>query len=62
MGYWGRGADTFDIAAALGATNHTVESYYSRILIKLDLNGMHELRRHAIVHLQKHIVLFVFSS
>jgi DNA-binding NarL/FixJ family response regulator len=50
----GQGADTFDIAAALGITNRTVESYYSRILIKLDLNGMHELRRHAIAHPQKH--------
>jgi DNA-binding NarL/FixJ family response regulator len=49
----GQGADTFDIAAALGITNHTVESYYSRILIKLDLNGMHELRRRAIAHFQK---------
>jgi DNA-binding NarL/FixJ family response regulator len=50
----GRGADTFDIAAALGITNHTVESYYSRLLVKLELNGMHELRRHAIAHLQTH--------
>ncbi len=50
----GKGADTSDIAAALRITNRTVESYYSRILIKLDLNGMHELRRHAIAHLQKH--------
>jgi two-component system invasion response regulator UvrY len=50
----GEGADTFDIAAALHISNHTVESYYSRILIKLDLNGMDELRRRAIAHLQKH--------
>jgi DNA-binding NarL/FixJ family response regulator len=50
----GQGADTLDIAAALGITSHTVESYYSRILIKLELNGMHELRRHAIAHMQKH--------
>lgn len=50
----GEGADTFDIAAALHVSNHTVESFYSRILIKLELNGMHELRRHAIAHLQKH--------
>ncbi|HEX8925998.1 MAG TPA: response regulator transcription factor [Terriglobales bacterium] len=49
----GQGADTFDIAIALDITNRTVESYYSRILIKLGLNGMHELRRHAIAHLQK---------
>jgi DNA-binding NarL/FixJ family response regulator len=51
----GQGADTFDIAAALGITNHTVESYYSRILIKLDLNGMHELRRRAIAHFQRQV-------
>jgi DNA-binding NarL/FixJ family response regulator len=50
----GQGADTFDIAAALHISSRTVESYYSRILIKLGLNGMHELRRHAIAHLQKH--------
>jgi len=35
-------------------SNHTVESYYSRILIKMDFSGMHELRRHALAHLQKH--------
>jgi DNA-binding NarL/FixJ family response regulator len=50
------GADAFDIAAALGVTNHTVESYYSRILVKLNLTGMHDLRRRAIAHLQKHTV------
>jgi two-component system, NarL family, invasion response regulator UvrY len=53
-GLLGHGADTFDIAAALHISNHTVESYYSRILVKLDLPGMHALRRHAIAHLQKH--------
>ena len=51
----GQGADTFDIGAALKVSSHTVESYYSRILIKMDLRGMHELRRHAIAHLQTHI-------
>lgn len=50
----GQGADTLDIAAALHISSHTVESYYSRILVKLDLNGMYELRRHAIARLQKH--------
>ncbi len=49
----GEGADTLDIAAALRVSNHTVESYYERIKVKLKLNGMHELRRHAISHLQK---------
>ncbi len=48
----GQGVDTCDIATALGITNHTVESYYSRILIKLGLTGMYELRRHAIAGLQ----------
>jgi DNA-binding NarL/FixJ family response regulator len=50
----GQGADTLDIAAALHISNHTVESYYSRILVKLELTGMYELRRHAIARLQKH--------
>jgi len=49
----GRGADIFDIAADLHVSTHTVESYYTRVLLKLDLNGMHELRRHAIAHFQK---------
>ena len=50
----GQGADTSDIAAALGITTHTAESYYSRILVKLNLKGMYELRRQAIARLQKH--------
>jgi DNA-binding NarL/FixJ family response regulator len=50
----GRGEDIFDIAAALRISHHTVETYYGRILVKLNLNGMHELRRHAIDYLQKH--------
>lgn len=50
----GRGVDTFDIAVALDISNHTVESYYSRMIVKLNLNGMRELRRHAINHCQKH--------
>jgi DNA-binding NarL/FixJ family response regulator len=49
----GKGADIFDIAAALHISDHTVESYYARILVKLSLNGMYELRRHAIQYLQK---------
>jgi DNA-binding NarL/FixJ family response regulator len=44
----GQGQDTYDIAAALHISSHTVESYYERIKLKLDLNGMHELRRHAV--------------
>ena len=50
----GRGQDTFDIAAALHVSNRTVDSYYARILVKLRLNGMYDLRRHAIDHFQKH--------
>ncbi len=49
----GQGADTFDIAAALHVSNHTVESYYERIKVKLGLSGMHELRRQAIDYLRK---------
>ena len=49
----GRGQDTLDIAAALHISSHTVESYYERIKGKLNLSGMHELRRHAIDHFQK---------
>lgn len=49
----GQGADTFEIASVFNISNHTVESYYARILVKLNLNGMHELRRHAIAHFQK---------
>ncbi len=47
----GQGEGTFEIAAALHISNHTVESYYARILVKLNLNGMYELRRHAIDYL-----------
>ncbi len=49
----GRGADTFDIAAALCVSNHTVESYYERIKVKLNLSGMYQLRRQAIDRFQK---------
>ncbi len=50
----GRGADTFDIAAALHISNRTVDSYYARMLVKLNVSGMHDLRRHAIDYLQRH--------
>ena len=46
----GTGDGTGQIAAALGISTHTVESYYSRIQVKLDLEGMYEHRRHAIDH------------
>lgn len=48
----GQGADTLDIASAMHISGHTVESYYARILMKLGLRGMHELRRQAIDHSQ----------
>jgi DNA-binding NarL/FixJ family response regulator len=49
----GQGRDTFEIAAALEVSKHTVHSYCERIKIKLNLTGMHELRRHAADFLQK---------
>jgi len=49
----GQGEGTFEIAAALHVSNHTVETYYERIKLKLNLNGMYELRRHAIERRQK---------
>lgn len=48
----GHGANIYDIAAALDISTHTVETYYGRILVKLGLDGMHHLRRHAIEHFQ----------
>lgn len=52
--FLGQGRDTFEIAAALEVSKHTVHSYYERIKLKLNLTGMHELRRHAADYLQKH--------
>lgn len=49
----GRGEGTGEIAAALDISPHTVESYYGRIQLKLGLEGMYELRRSAIDHLQR---------
>ncbi len=43
-----RGEGNAEIAAALGVSVRTVESYYSRILTKLDLDGMKALRKYAI--------------
>ncbi len=50
----GRGESTSDIAARLHLSTRTVESYFARIQIKFCLNGMYELRHHAIDHFQKH--------
>jgi len=48
----GEGESTAGIATALTISTRTVESYYARILLKLGLDGMRELRRHAINHLR----------
>jgi DNA-binding NarL/FixJ family response regulator len=50
----GEGAGTTEIAAAMNISTRTVESYYARILVKLELEGMRDLRRHAINHLRNH--------
>ncbi len=50
----GQGDGTLEIAAGMGISTHTVESYYSRIQLKLDIHGMYELRRRAIQFLQEH--------
>lgn len=47
----GQGDGTHEIADAMKISPHTVESYFSRIQLKLGLEGMHDLRRHAIEHL-----------
>jgi two-component system, NarL family, invasion response regulator UvrY len=44
----GRGEGTLEIAAALRISGKTVESYYARILDKLGLETMRELRQHAV--------------
>ena len=49
----GQGEGLLEISTALNVSAHTVESYYARIQVKLGLNGMYELRRHAIEYLQK---------
>jgi DNA-binding NarL/FixJ family response regulator len=52
----GQGEGLLEISAALNVSAHTVESYYARIQVKLGLNGMYELRRHAIEYVQKHAI------
>ncbi len=51
----GEGKETFEIASALAVSKHTVHSYFERIKVKLNLTGMHELRRHAMDHLQNRV-------
>lgn len=48
----GEGEGTAEIAATLGISTHTVESYYIRIQLKLEVQGMYELRHRAIQHLR----------
>lgn len=50
----GQGEGTIEIAAAMSISARTVESYYARIMEKLGIEGMRDLRRHAISHLRDH--------
>ncbi len=45
--YLGHGYTTAGIAEKLDVSRRTVDSYYARIIEKLKLRGMEELRRHA---------------
>lgn len=44
----GNGDTSSDIAAVFSISARTVETYFSRIIVKLNLDGMKELRRYAI--------------
>jgi DNA-binding NarL/FixJ family response regulator len=44
----GEGMGTTEIASAMGISTRTVESYYARMLVKMGLGGMRELRHEAI--------------
>lgn len=46
----GMGLPTRDIAAGMNISPRTVESYYARMVVKLELGGVPDLRRHAIRH------------
>lgn len=48
----GQGESNGDIAVALTISIRTVETYYTRIIEKLDLSGMKTLRRYAIQRLR----------
>jgi len=50
----GNGEGTYEIAAAMNISTRTVESYYARIIVKLGVSGMYELRHHAIAHAREH--------
>ena len=49
----GDGDSNVDIASHLSISTRTVESYYARIISKLNLDGMKALRRYAIKNKQK---------
>jgi len=51
----GEGEGTIEIAAAMCIKTRTVESYYARIMDKLGIEGMHDLRHYAINHSRDHI-------
>lgn len=48
MSMLGQGESNADIAAAFAISVRTVETYNARIIVKLNLDGMKELRRYAI--------------
>jgi DNA-binding NarL/FixJ family response regulator len=50
---FGQGESIADIADTLSISSRTVESYFSRIMNKLKLGGMKELRRYAIKNIQR---------
>ena len=50
---FGQGEPIGDIADTLSISSRTVESYFSRIMNKLKLGGMKELRRYAIKKIQR---------
>lgn len=50
----GEGDGTLEIAGRMQISTHTVESYYARIQLKLNVQGMYELRHRAIEFLRRH--------
>lgn len=50
----GEGYSTAGIATSLAVSRKTIDSYYSRILLKLGIEGMEELRRRAVASHRSH--------
>jgi DNA-binding NarL/FixJ family response regulator len=46
----GQGETNIDMAAVFGISVRTIETYFARVIVKLGLGGMKELRRFAIKH------------